>query len=42
MDSKKDLFDELISEGKKFDWSNSCFPNQRFPGQFAGRKNRSG
>ena len=36
MDSKKSLFDELISEGKKFDWSNFCFPNQRFPGKFAG------
>lgn len=36
MDSERDLLENLISEGKEFDWSNFCQLDRSFPGQFAG------
>ena len=36
MDSERKLVEKLISEGKQFDWSNFCQPDDTYPGQFAG------
>ena len=36
MDSERALVDGLISEGKRFSWSNFCQPDVEYPGRYAG------
>ena len=36
MESPIDLLKRLIEEGEKFNFQNFCYPNQQYPGEFAG------
>jgi len=36
MDSAIDMVDRLLDEGRGFTFSNFCYPNDRYPGEYAG------